>query len=174
MVNRLTRTKEPSMSLKNIPKQITIIAIICTIFAVTAKSISRSIDKLNNHEEKLFSGSVDEQSSSQENSLDDSAKKVVSRHINPKNNFRITERNLQTKKNPLGEGIFVYNPQTRFNGTERFFIWLVLDETAYALNGPSKTATPTLKWPREVAEEIWQKTGLGITATAKALDIVFK
>ena len=80
--------------------------------------------------------------------------------------FRITP-------NVKGDGVFVYDPRTRFHGVERYLIWLVIDDYAYPLNGPSKTLTPGLKWPREAKPSTWKKTGLDPFMPKEAIDIVF-
>ncbi len=89
------------------------------------------------------------------------------------NELNLDSAKLLTKDNPKGEGTFVYYPDTRFSGVERFVIWLVLDGKGYALNSPSKTAAPDLKWAREADEGVWEKTGLDKYQAAEAIEIVF-
>jgi hypothetical protein len=40
-------------------------------------------------------------------------------------------------------------PRTDYAGVNRNLLWLVLDGKGFALNGRSKTAAPSLPWPRE-------------------------
>lgn len=102
---------------------------------------------------------------------------LVASHLKPGNQLRVTADDLEGIKNPRGEGVFVYSPETRYDGTERLIVWLVFDGMAYALNGPTKTVvTPALPWPypRSGTEEEWQETGLLPNPTAAAVDIVFR
>jgi hypothetical protein len=97
---------------------------------------------------------------------------VVARHLGG-NKLGIVATDLMTKKNPKGEGFFVYVPKTRFSGVERLVLWLVLDDRAYPLNGPSKDTTPNLPWPREADQQSWAKTGLNPYSPNEAIAIVF-
>src|SRR5688572_6066929 len=58
------------------------------------------------------------------------------------NKLNVTPNDLKTKKNPKGDGVFIYVPQTKYFGVERYLIWVVLDSKAYALNSPTKMVTP--------------------------------
>lgn len=78
---------------------------------------------------------------------------------------------LRSVKNPKGEGVFVFVPKERFH--PRLYVWLVLDQQAYALNGPAKSAAPSLKLSREASDAIWGKTGLDRFVASEALKIVF-
>ncbi|HBP89693.1 MAG TPA: hypothetical protein DD706_18555 [Nitrospiraceae bacterium] len=71
------------------------------------------------------------------------ARGVVIQALEP-NKLDVGGREFKTKPNPKGEGVFVYDPRTRFSGVERNLIWIVLDDVAYPLNGPSKMLTPSL------------------------------
>lgn len=86
-------------------------------------------------------------------------------------NIRIED--LLSKENPKGEGVFVYVEQTRFSGVERYIIWLVLDGTAYALNGATKDVVPSFLWPREAPEDTWSRTNLDMYQATEAIEIVF-
>ena len=81
---------------------------------------------------------------------------------------------LLAMENPKGSGVFVYVPETRFSGVERFILWLVLDGTAYPLNGATKDVTPQLPWPREAAEEVWSQSQLDAFQATEAIEIVFE
>lgn len=89
------------------------------------------------------------------------------------NNLKVGGAEFRTKDNPKGEGVFVYDPRTTFNGVQRYLIWIVLDDEAYPLNGPSKMLTPGLKWPRDVAGKTWEKTGLSPYSATEATSIIF-
>jgi hypothetical protein len=89
------------------------------------------------------------------------------------NKLGITGANLETRKNPRGDGTFVFVRETRFRGVERYFLWLVIDQQAFALNGASKGLTPTLPWPREANAALWQRTGLDPYSPGEAIRILF-
>jgi hypothetical protein len=90
------------------------------------------------------------------------------------NNLNITSNDLKSKKNPKGTGLFVYVPQTRFFGVERYVIWIVVSSKAYALNSSSKMVTPSLPWPRDADEATWNKTGINkYNGASEAIDILF-
>lgn len=89
------------------------------------------------------------------------------------NKLRVAGWEFRTKPNPKGAGVFVYDPRTRFHGVERYLIWLVVNDDAYPLNGASKNLTPSLKWPREAAPEVWKTTGLDPYSASEAIKIVF-
>ena len=101
------------------------------------------------------------------------ARGVVIQELKFPNELQVGGGEFKTKINPKGKGGFVYDPRTRFNGVERNLLWLVLDDTAYPLNGPSKMLTPQLKWPREVSEIKWEKTGLSPFFASEAIEIIF-
>jgi hypothetical protein len=89
------------------------------------------------------------------------------------NNLGIESKDLLSKENPNGKGVFVYVEQTRFSGVERYIIWLVLDNVPYPLNGATKDIIPSLIWPREAPEDVWAKTNLDQYQATEAIEIVF-
>ena len=90
------------------------------------------------------------------------------------NQLNIGGREFKTLDNPRGEGVFVYDPRTRFNGVQRYLIWMVIEDEAYPLNGAIKNLTPDLKWPRDAKDpDIWKKTGLDPYMATEAINIVF-
>lgn len=97
---------------------------------------------------------------------------AVAKHLRG-NKLGIVSSDLLTKKNPKGEGFFVYVPRTRFRGVKRLVLWLALDGRAYPLNGPTKDTTPNLPWPREADAQTWAKSGLNPYSASEAIDIVF-
>ena len=61
---------------------------------------------------------------------------------------------------PVGGGTFVYiprGPSMALNGTSSR---LVLNDRAYALTGPAKMITPTLRLPTDASESTWAPTGI--------------
>ena len=97
---------------------------------------------------------------------------VVSRYLGM-NQLGIEASHLSEMPNPKGEGTFVYVPQTRYSGVERYVIWLVIENRAFALNGVTKIITPSLPWPREAPDDLWQRTGLEKFSATEAIQIVF-
>ena len=97
---------------------------------------------------------------------------VVSRYLGM-NQLDIEASHLSEMPNPKGEGTFVYVPQTRYSGVERYVIWLVIENRAFALNGVTKIITPSLPWPREAPDDLWQRTGLEKFSATEAIQIVF-
>ena len=97
---------------------------------------------------------------------------VVSRDLGI-NHLGIEASHLSEKTNPKGEGTFVYASQTRYSGVERFVIWLVIENRAFPLNGATKDITPSLPWPREAPDDLWQRTGLDKFSATEAIRIVF-
>ena len=89
------------------------------------------------------------------------------------NQLGIEASHLSETPNPKGEGTFVYVPQTRYSGVERYVIWLVIEDRAFALNGVTKNITPSLPWPREAPDDLWQRTGLEKFSATEAIQIVF-
>lgn len=85
----------------------------------------------------------------EESLFHESARAFIISNIEP-NKLRVEGREFRVKRNSVGEGCFVYDPRTRFDGVERLIVWWVPKEgTAYTLNSPSKMVTPGLKWPRD-------------------------
>ena len=88
--------------------------------------------------------------------------------------FGITIGDLKQKPNPRGKGTFVFVPQTRFWGMERFFIWFVNGRHASKLSGATNKLTPNLPFPRHADYEIWKDSGLKSSeATSFGLKVVF-
>lgn len=109
----------------------------------------------------------------QQSAVELNAVRLVSAAIES-NKLNVTPNDLQAKKNPKGDGVFVYVPQTRYSGVERYVIWMTIDSKAYALNSPSKMVTPSLPWPRDADEATWNKTGINkYNGAAEAIEIVF-
>jgi hypothetical protein len=100
------------------------------------------------------------------------ARGIVIQALEP-NELGVGGAEFRTKPNEKGDGVFVYDPRTRFNGVEKYLIWLVIEDAAYPLNGPSKMLTPSLRWPREVKSSIWEKTGFDPYVATEAINIVF-
>lgn len=93
------------------------------------------------------------------------------------NDLGVTADRLRARANPHGQGVLVYVPETRFAGAERFFLWLVLDGTAYPLNGATKgSLTPNLSWPRDFpgGPDAWQRrVGFSSYSPTKVIETLF-
>ena len=101
------------------------------------------------------------------------AVRLVSKSVES-NKLNVTSGDLKAKKNPKGDGVFVYVPQTRFLGVERYVIWLVVEKKGYALNSPSKMVTPSLPWSRDADEATWNKTGINrFNGASEAIEFLF-
>lgn len=87
--------------------------------------------------------------------------------------LNIRTSNLKAMNNPKGEGVLIYVPETQYFGIERFFMWVVINNNAYAVNGASKDLTPSLPFPREASVEVWARTGLEKYVATDTLKIVF-
>lgn len=90
------------------------------------------------------------------------------------NDLGVRGKEFKTVNNPKGEGVLVFDPRTRFNGVERYLIWLVVNDEAYPLNGASKNLTPRLKWPREADSKTWKTTGLDPHFVTEVIEFVFE
>ena len=90
------------------------------------------------------------------------------------NRFKVGSKDLRTKRNPGGSGMFVFAPKTRYSGTERLFIWFVKGDVVLKLNGATHNLTPSLPFPQDASLEFWEGTGLSTsTATATGLKVAF-
>lgn len=98
---------------------------------------------------------------------------VVSRELGT-NELGIDASHLRETPNPKGEGVFVYVPQTEYRGVERHVVWMVIEEKAFPLNGATKNITPSLPWPREAPNGLWENTGLDKFQATEAIQIVFE
>lgn len=90
------------------------------------------------------------------------------------NELGITKSDLCTKKNPMGEGTFVFSKRIIFSALKKYIIWLVIDNQAFPVNGDTKGfVTPNLPYPREAPENLWVRTGLDPLFPSEAIDLVF-
>lgn len=88
--------------------------------------------------------------------------------------LNLEANSLRAMKNPVGEGTFVYAPQTKFSGVERHVIWLVHNDTPYALTGAASLATPKFKTAAAATDAAWARTGINKNmAEQDAVKIVF-
>jgi len=117
--------------------------------AVEGKSSAQSAPKQQALVEQRERANSDDAETIEEAFFHAQARALVITNVKP-NNLGVGGAEFRVKRNPVGEGCFVYNPRTKFNGVERFLVWWVRnDTTAYALNSPSKMVTPELNFPQE-------------------------
>ena len=82
--------------------------------------------------------------------------------------------NFLFAENTVGDGVFIYEPETRFFGVERYFVWVVLDNHIILINGATKNMTPNLPYSREVPSELWNRTNLNTSSTSQILGFLFR
>lgn len=84
-----------------------------------------------------------------ENETYQGSKNYVISKIHP-NKLNVKGNRFLIKANPVGEGCFVYDSRTDYDGVKRYLVWWApSDKTAYPLNSPSKMVTPDLNWAYE-------------------------
>ena len=106
-------------------------------------------------------------------SVDAAATRLVGAALDKQHALGVTPSDLRTKPNPKGDGTFVYVPRTDYAGVTRNLVWVVVDGRAYPLNGPSKTATPSLPFPREADDATWARTGLNKYSATEAIALLW-
>jgi hypothetical protein len=80
---------------------------------------------------------------------------------------------LKAIANPRGEGVLVYVERTLYDEGQRYLVWLVLDATAYTINGQTHNLTPKLPFPSAAGRERWARTGLNPDRATETLKLVF-
>ena len=134
----------------------------CALVTILVAS-SSSAQELSKYRERANS---DDAQTIDEAFFHANARALVISNIEP-NKLRVGGREFRVKRNPAGEGCFVYDPRTRFDGVKRNLVWWVpRDGKAYPLNSPSKMVTPGLKWSRE--------EGIDAPSTSAVIDYVFE
>ena len=119
-----------------------------------------SLNRIRDRAKSDDANSVEEASSHAE------SRALIIRNINS-NKLGVGGSEFRVKRNPLGDGCFVYDPRTRFLGVERLIVWWVSGTgKGYALNSPSKMVTPDLKFPMD--------DGIPGPDTGQVVDYVFK
>jgi predicted DNA-binding protein (UPF0251 family) len=118
------------------------------VCALAAASWTAAPQELKTLRERAFS---DDARNAGEATAHGIARANVIRSLEP-NKLGVGGATFRVKRNPTGAGCFVYEPQTRFAGVERKFVWWVNDDgVAYAVNGASKGLTPRLEFPPQTA-----------------------
>jgi hypothetical protein len=89
------------------------------------------------------------------------------------NSLGVRPAELKVMKNPRGEGELVFVERTLFEEGPRYLVWLVLDGTAYTINGQTHNLTPDLPFPSAAGAERWAQTGLDPNRATETLALVF-
>lgn len=119
------------------------------LFIVIVGSLAGPIEKKESTQNSAAGETVDY---SKETSL------VTTKIANEKLGLEASQ--FKVTKNPSGEGVIVFYPQTNFFGVERHLFWLVIDGQAYPLNGASKDVTTELPWLRDAKKSVQDRSGL--------------
>ena len=77
-------------------------------------------------------------------------------------------------ENPIGEGIFIYEPETKFFGVERNFIWVFLNDNIYVVNGATRDITPNILVARDVPSEVWESTKISPYSAIDLIGYIFE
>lgn len=128
------------MRLSTVTSMFTLLAAI----GIPIESSAQDLDELRQR------ANSDDARTLREAALHGEARATIIRHLEP-NDLAVGGATFRVRRNPVGEGSFVYEPQTRFNGVERNLIWWVDGAgTPFAVNGPSQALTPALDFlPRQ-------------------------
>ena len=86
----------------------------------------------------------------------------------------LNPKSFQYLENPIGEGIFIYDPSTRFFGVERYFIWVYINEEIYVVNGATRSVTPKIPVCDEASPEVWELTNISINPASDLIDFIFE
>ena len=81
------------------------------------------------------------------------------------------ESDLEVIPNPKGDGVFIYVPASKSEG--RTMLWLVIDDTVYALTRDTRNMTDNNLWLVMAPLNRWERTGLRSGVANDAVEIVF-
>lgn len=90
--------------------------------------------------------------------LKDVVERISTELKSNKTEFKLNTDKLKYLENPIGNGIFIYYPETEFFGVERNFIWVFLNDNIYVVNGATRNITPNILVARDVPSEVWEST----------------
>ena len=88
--------------------------------------------------------------------------------------IKLNPEDFKYLENPVGEGIFIYEPETRFFGVERFFIWVYLNNNIYVVNGATRGVTPNILVARDVPSEEWDSTNISPYSATDLIEYIFE
>ncbi|HBH12204.1 MAG TPA: hypothetical protein DDX29_03635 [Clostridiales bacterium] len=88
--------------------------------------------------------------------------------------IKLNPEDFKYLENPIGEGIFIYEPVTRFFGVERFFIWVYLDNNIYVVNGATRGVTPNILVARDVPSDVWDPTNISPYSATDLIEYIFE
>ena len=115
-----------------------------------------------------FAGYEIKQPHVKQNAIDLVASKVMTHSMD------VHSKDLKARKNPTGDGVFVYTKKRDGRGIERKALWLVFEKEIFPLNSTAKELTPELKWPEEIMPVDWQMTGLNLYSFHKPMQYLPK
>lgn len=174
MARRNRRAKEdpqqPQRPRNNARQGCLVVIVIAVLFGVVV-AIFSSVSKEDGSQKPTTSSSTTAQSTFNSQSTENlraARRTVLSDYANADmvKAFRLTGAELQSMRNPRGEGVLVYADQGRP------FVWLVLDGKTYALNGAAKTLTPYEPFLREASQSVITRSGLDTFSATEVLGIV--
>lgn len=73
--------------------------------------------------------------------------------------YEVNPIELETRRNPKGQGIFVWAEYDLLHHRTATAVWLVVDGVPYPLNSRARVTTRT-PWPNEADHAVWRKTRL--------------
>ena len=91
-----------------------------------------------------------------------------------KTEIKLDIEKLKYLENPIGNGIFIYYPETEFFGVERNFIWVYLDDNIYVVNGATRDITPNILVARDVPSEVWESTNISPYSATDLIGYIFE
>ena len=106
--------------------------------------------------------------------LKDVVEKISSELNYNETEIKLNPEDFQYLENPIGEGIFIYEPETKFFGVERYFIWVYLNNNIYVVNGATRGVTPNILVARDVPAEVWDPTNLSSYSATKLIEYIFE
>lgn len=87
---------------------------------------------------------------------------LVEKKMNKDNHLKIQKSNLNSIKNPIGDGELVYvNYNQQFDGKEIYVAWIIYKNQTYPLNGNAKNITSSLEFLRKADKQAWDDTNIG-------------
>ena len=164
----LTATRGLRQDINDLRRKVVVVVSLCSV-ALAGCSADKSVSQPTKEQVEATAdcpqNCSDDAQTVEEEFFHAEARAFVIRHVEP-NELRVGGLEFRVKRNPVGEGCFVYDPRTRFHAVERLLVWWVpTGGTAYALNSPAKMVTPGLPWPREA--------GVDAPSTSDVVDYVF-
>ena len=106
--------------------------------------------------------------------LKDVVERISTELKSNKTEIKVNTDKLKYLENPIGNGIFIYYPDTEFFGVERNFIWVFLNDNVYVVNGATRDITPNVLVARDVPSEVWDSTNISPDWAADLIAYIFE